>query len=102
MRCLYTQYCDRTSLKYGNQTVPDACGRCMFRAAASASACRAYHTTLDVPTVFYCLALFQLPRTSMVIAFTMAVQGLTELVVSIRRIDEFLCTPEPPQRKVRR
>ena len=72
----------------------------MPSAAASASPCRAYHTTLDVPTVFYCLALFQLPRTSMVIAFTMAVQGLTELVVSIRRIDEFLCMPEPPQRKV--
>ena len=30
----------------------------------------------------------------------MAAQSLTELVVSIRRIDEFLSTPEPPDRKV--
>ena len=53
-----------------------------------------------MPVVFYCLALFQLPRSSMVVAFTIAVQSLTELVVSIRRIDDFLSTPEPTDRKV--
>ncbi len=47
-------------------------------------------------TVFYALALFQLPRTSLVLAFTLAVQGLTELAVSLKRIDDFLATSEPP------
>ncbi|GAX82138.1 hypothetical protein CEUSTIGMA_g9566.t1 [Chlamydomonas eustigma] len=57
---------------------------------------RLFHTTLSVPTVFYCLSLFQLPRTSMVVGFTLAVQTLTEVLVSIDRIDEFLSTKEPP------
>ena len=58
---------------------------------------RAIHgTLLPVPTVFFVLALFQLPRTSMIIAFTFASQTITELRVSLTRIDRFLSTPEPP------
>jgi ATP-binding cassette subfamily C (CFTR/MRP) protein 1 len=54
------------------------------------------NTHLDVPTVFFVLALFQLPRTSLLLAFTFAVQTITELKVSISRINEFLLSPEPP------
>ena len=54
------------------------------------------NTHLDVPTVFFVLALFQLPRTSLLLAFTFAVQSITELQVSLYRINEFLLAPEPP------
>ena len=54
------------------------------------------NTQLDVPTVFSVLALFQLPRTSLLLAFTFAVQSTTELWVSLSRINDFLLSPEPP------
>ncbi|MEW5316893.1 MAG: hypothetical protein WDW38_008234 [Sanguina aurantia] len=58
---------------------------------------RAMNGQLDVPRVFYALALLSLPRRSMS-SFVQAVQALTEVRVSLQRVDRFLSTPEPPQR----
>jgi ABC-type multidrug transport system fused ATPase/permease subunit len=49
-----------------------------------------------VASVFYSLSLLALPRLWMVQFFVLAVQSMTELRVSLQRIDAFLSTPEPP------
>jgi ABC-type multidrug transport system fused ATPase/permease subunit len=57
---------------------------------------RARGGVLSVPSVFFCLSLLSLPRLYMVNFFVLAVQFMTELSISLRRIDAFLSTPEPP------
>ncbi|GLC33196.1 hypothetical protein PLESTB_000360400 [Pleodorina starrii] len=58
---------------------------------------RARNGSLKVASVFYSLSLLHLPKLYMVNFFVLAVQTLTELRVSLQRIDAFLSTPEPPR-----
>ncbi|GIL76011.1 hypothetical protein Vretifemale_5752, partial [Volvox reticuliferus] len=58
---------------------------------------RARNGSLNVASVFYSLSLLHLPKLYMVNFFVLAVQTLTELRVSLQRIDKFLATPEPPR-----
>ncbi|KAG2425890.1 hypothetical protein HYH02_014893 [Chlamydomonas schloesseri] len=58
---------------------------------------RARNGTLNTASVFYALSLLHLPKLYMVNFFVLAVQTLTELRVSLQRIDAFLSTPEPPR-----
>ncbi|GFR41484.1 hypothetical protein Agub_g2175, partial [Astrephomene gubernaculifera] len=58
---------------------------------------RARSGTLHVASVFYALSLLSLPKLYMVNFFVLAVQFLTELRISLQRIDAFLSTPEPPR-----
>ncbi|GIL44672.1 hypothetical protein Vafri_2198, partial [Volvox africanus] len=58
---------------------------------------RARNGSLNVASVFYSLSLLHLPKLYMVNFFVLAVQTLTELRVSLQRIDNFLATTEPSQ-----
>ena len=58
---------------------------------------RALNGSLDIPKVFYALSLLALPRLYMVQFFIFAVQSITELWVSLKRIDAFLASEEPPR-----
>lgn len=51
---------------------------------------------LTVPNVFYALALLRLPVLYLGIFFVSAVEKVTELAVSLNRLDTFLALPEPP------
>jgi ABC-type multidrug transport system fused ATPase/permease subunit len=57
----------------------------------------AFNGSINIPSVFYCLSLLALPRLYMVQFFVMAISSLSELQVSIKRINHFLSLPEPPQ-----
>ncbi|KAL6765994.1 hypothetical protein V8C86DRAFT_2453065 [Haematococcus lacustris] len=57
---------------------------------------RALHGQLNVASVFYSLALLHLPKLFMVQFFVLGVQSMTELRVSLNRVDKFLSCPEPP------
>lgn len=50
--------------------------------------------TLNIASVFYVVSLLVLPRLWMGTFFTRAVESLTELRVSVRRLDRFLSQPE--------
>ncbi|KAG2494935.1 hypothetical protein HYH03_006870 [Edaphochlamys debaryana] len=64
--------------------------------ASRIAALSARSGALQVSSVFYALSLLQLPTAFLVDWFVVAVQNVTELRVSVRRIDAFLSTPEPP------
>ncbi|CAG9463350.1 unnamed protein product [Pedinophyceae sp. YPF-701] len=51
---------------------------------------------LSVPSVFYTMALLNLPRLWMAIFFVRSVETLTEGRIAVRRIDRFLSLPDAP------
>lgn len=51
---------------------------------------------LNVPSVFYALSLLHLLKLTMMNLFVLGVQCLTELRISLQRIEQFLSLPEPP------
>eukprot|EP00210_Caulerpa_lentillifera_P006266 g5985.t1 len=48
----------------------------------------------NVPDVLFAISLFNLPRLFMAVFFTLAVQNLSELLVSTRRLSDFFRLPE--------
>ena len=48
----------------------------------------------DVPDVFFALSLMSLPRLTLTGFFVLAVEIVNELIISCRRVDEFLKIPE--------
>jgi ABC-type multidrug transport system fused ATPase/permease subunit len=58
---------------------------------------RATGVKLTVGNVFYSLALLSLPKLYICDFFVHAVEALSELRISVRRIAEFLALPEPPE-----
>eukprot|EP00210_Caulerpa_lentillifera_P007448 g7118.t1 len=51
----------------------------------------------NIPDVLFAISLFSLPRMSLAFMFTMAVQTLSELLVSTRRLSDFFRLPEVNQ-----
>jgi hypothetical protein len=51
---------------------------------------------LDVPSISYSLALLRLPQLYMATYFVRGVETISELQISLRRLDAFLSLPEPP------
>lgn len=51
---------------------------------------------LDVPSISYALALLRLPQLYMATYFVRGVETMSELQISLRRLNAFLALPEPP------
>lgn len=49
----------------------------------------------NIPDVFFAISLMTLPRLTMSLFFNFAVQHMTEVVVSTKRLDHFFRLPEP-------